>query len=143
MTPMVFHAINFSASEVGRGLALSAVVGTVVRLISGALLDRGLRCSWPVRATAILALLADIVLFRANSYSSFMAGEILIGSAAGLYWPAIELAVPLSCESIPSSQGYALVEVRMHWDSAWAPCWAPLLQRWEPCDWFTSLKRSA
>ena len=143
MTPMVFHAINFSASQVGRGLALSAVVGTVVRLISGALLDRGLRCSWPVRATAILALLADIVLFRANSYSSFMAGEILIGSAAGLYWPAIELAVPLAVNPSHPVGGMPLSEVRMHWDSAWAPCRAPLLQRWEPCGWFTSLKRSA
>ena len=109
MTPMVFHAIDFSASQVGSGLALSALVGTVVRFLSGALLDRGLSCSWPVRITTILAVLADITLFRANSYGGFVAGEILLGSAAGLYWPAIELAVPLSCGSVPSGRGYALV----------------------------------
>lgn len=109
MTPMVFHAIDFSASQVGSGLALSALVGTVVRFLSGALLDRGLSCSWPVRITTILAVLADITLFRANSYSGFVIGEILLGSAAGLYWPAIELAVPLSCGSVPSGRGYALV----------------------------------
>jgi MFS family permease len=38
---------------------------------------------------------------------------LLLGIAAGLYWPAIELAVPLSCNTgpnpIPSSRGYALV----------------------------------
>ena len=106
---MVFHAIDFSASQVGSGLALSALVGTVVRFLSGALLDRGLSCSWPVRITTILAVLADITLFRANSYGGFVAGEILLGSAAGLYWPAIELAVPLSCGSVPSGRGYALV----------------------------------
>ena len=109
MTPMVFHAIDFSASQVGSGLALSALVGTVVRLLSGALLDRGLSCSWPIRFTTILAVLADITLFRADSYSGFLAGEILLGSAAGLYWPAIELAVPLSCGAVPSGRGYALV----------------------------------
>ncbi|WP_239420444.1 MFS transporter [Synechococcus sp. KORDI-100] len=109
MTPMVFHAIDFSASQVGSGLALSALVGTVVRLLSGALLDRGLSCSWPIRFTTILAVLADITLFRADSYGGFVAGEILLGSAAGLYWPAIELAVPLSCGAVPSGRGYALV----------------------------------
>ena len=109
MTPMVFHAIDFTASQVGSGLALSALVGTVVRFLSGSLLDRGLSCSWPVRITTILAVLADIALFRANSYSGFVIGEILLGSAAGLYWPAIELAVPLSCGSVPSGRGYALV----------------------------------
>merc|ERR1711965_923524 len=31
------------------------------------------------------------------------------GCAAGLYWPAIELAVPLSCGNVPSGRGYALV----------------------------------
>ena len=106
---MVFHAIDFTASQVGSGLAISAVVGTVIRLISGALLDKGLRCSWPVRFTTILAIAADVVLFRADSYTGFVAGEILLGSAAGLYWPAIELAVPLSCGAVPSGRGYALV----------------------------------
>ena len=109
MTPMVFHAIDFSASQVGSGLAISAMVGTVVRFLSGALLDRGLRCSWPVRATTLLALIADITLFQSINYSSFVVGEILLGAAAGLYWPAIELSVPLSCGSIPSGRGYALV----------------------------------
>ena len=95
MTPMVFHALDFSASQVGTGLAISALVGTVVRFLSGALLDRGLRCSWPVRGTTLLAVIADITLFQSTTYSGFIAGEILLGAAAGLYWPAIELSVPL------------------------------------------------
>ncbi len=109
MTPLVFHAIDFSASEVGSGLAISALIGTVVRLLSGSLLDRGLSCSWPVRGTTILAILADLILFQATSYPSYLAGQLLLGTAAGLYWPAIELAVPLSCGPMPSSRGYALV----------------------------------
>ena len=109
VTPLVFHAIAFSASQVGSGLAISALVGTVVRLLCGALLDRGLRCSWPVRATTLLAISADLVLFQADTYNNYLLGQLLLGMAAGLYWPAIELAVPLNCGDVPSGRGYALV----------------------------------
>ena len=109
MTPLIFHAIDFSAREVGSGLAVSALIGTVVRLLSGALLDRGIRCSWPVRGTTLLAIAADLILLQADNYSSYLLGQLLLGCAAGLYWPAIELAVPLSCGSLPSGRGYALV----------------------------------
>ena len=108
MTPLIFHAIDFSAREVGSGLAVSALIGTVVRLLSGALLDRGIRCSWPIRATTLLAIGADLILLQAGNYNSYLLGQLL-GCAAGLYWPAIELAVPLSCGSLPSGRGYALV----------------------------------
>jgi len=80
-----------------------------VRLLCGALLDRGLSCSWPVRITTLLAITADCVLIRAESYGGYLLGQLLLGCAAGLYWPAIELAVPLSCGSVPSGRGYALV----------------------------------
>ena len=109
MTPLIFHAIDFSAREVGSGLAVSALIGTVVRLLSGALLDRGIRCSWPVRGTTLLAIAADLILLQADNYNSYLVGQLLLGCAAGLYWPAIELAVPLSCGSLPSGKGYALV----------------------------------
>jgi hypothetical protein len=52
MTPIIFHQVNLSASQVGQGLAASALIGTVARLLCGVLLDRGLTCSWPVRAAA-------------------------------------------------------------------------------------------
>ena len=109
MTPLIFHAIDFSAREVGSGLAVSALIGTVVRLLSGGLLDRGIRCSWPVRVTTLLAIAADLILLQADNYNSYLLGQLLLGCAAGLYWPAIELAVPLSCGNLPSGRGYALV----------------------------------
>ncbi|QNI67972.1 multidrug efflux transporter/ MFS family [Synechococcus sp. BMK-MC-1] len=108
MTPMVFHQASFTAIQVGQGLAASALIGTAARLMSGVLLDRGLSCSWPVRAAAILAFLADLVLFQAQGFNGYLAGQLLIGVAAGLYFPAIELAVPLSCTGFNSSRGYAL-----------------------------------
>ena len=108
MTPIIFHHVDLSASQVGQGLAAAALVGTVVRLLSGVLLDRGLSCSWPVRAAAMLALMADLVLLPSSSFSGYLFGQMLIGIAAGLYFPAIELAVPLSSSGFPSSRGYAL-----------------------------------
>ena len=108
LTPIVFHQASFTAGQVSQGLAASALIGTVARLLSGVLLDRGLTCSWPVRAAALLALAADLVLFRATGFNGYLVGQLLIGVAAGLYFPAIELAVPLSCGSFQSSRGFAL-----------------------------------
>ena len=78
MTPLIFHAIDFSAREVGSGLAVSALIGTVVRLLSGALLDRGIRCSWPVRGTTLLAIAADLILLQADNYNSYLLGQLLL-----------------------------------------------------------------
>jgi MFS family permease len=108
MTPIIFHQVDLSASQVGQGLAASALIGTVARLLSGLMLDRGLSCSWPVRAAAVLALIADLVLLQAHGFEGYLSGQLLIGVAAGFYFPAIELAVPLSTGSFPSSRGYAL-----------------------------------
>ena len=108
LTPIVFHQASFTAVQVSQGLAASALIGTLARLLSGVLLDRGLTCSWPVRAAALLALAADLVLFRATGFNGYLIGQLLIGVAAGLYFPAIELAVPLSCGSFQSSRGFAL-----------------------------------
>lgn len=108
LTPIVFHQASFTAVQVSQGLAASALIGTVARLLSGVLLDRGLTCSWPVRAAALLALMADLVLFQATGFNGYLVGQLLIGVAAGLYFPAIELAVPLSCSGFTSSRGYAL-----------------------------------
>ena len=108
MTPIIFHQVDLSATQVGQGLAAAALVGTLVRLVSGILLDRGLSCSWPVRGAALLALMADLVLLPSTTFQGYLSGQMLIGIAAGLYFPAIELAVPLSGGSFPSSRGYAL-----------------------------------
>jgi MFS family permease len=83
-------------------------VGTLGRFASGALLDRGLRCSMPVLLAALLALVADGLLFGAHEFGTYLVGQVLFGAAVGLYWPAMELAVSLSCEPLPSARGYAL-----------------------------------
>ncbi len=120
LTPLVFHQQAFTASSVTLGVAVAALVGTAGRLISGLLLDRGLNCSLPVLLAILSALAGDSHLFGATTFPAYLQGQVLLGLAMGLYWPAIELAVPLSCSgpagqmapegaAFPSARGYALV----------------------------------
>ncbi len=108
LTPMVFHRQAFTASDVGEGLALAALVGVGGRLLSGVVLDRGLSCSWPIGLGVVASLLGDGVLLQATAEGSYRLGQALLGLAMGLYWPAIELAVPLTCAPVPSARGFAL-----------------------------------
>jgi hypothetical protein len=107
LTPMVFHREAFTASAVGEGLALAALVGAGGRMLSGLLLDRGLSCSWPIGLAVVASLLGDGALLRATTQDSYRLGQALLGLAMGLYWPAIELAVPLSCAPVPSARAFA------------------------------------
>jgi hypothetical protein len=108
LTPMVFHREAFTASAVGEGLALAALVGAGGRVLSGLLLDRGLSCSWPIALGVVASFLGDSVLLQATAPEPFRMGQALLGLAMGLYWPAIELAVPLTCAPLPSARAYAL-----------------------------------
>ncbi len=113
LTPLVFHQEDFTASQVTLGVALAALVGTGGRFLSGVLLDRGVNCSIPVLLAVLAALLGDLRLLSAEGFGAYLAGQLLLGTAMGLYWPAIELAVPLASASgpapVPSGRGYALV----------------------------------
>jgi MFS family permease len=109
LTPLVFHQGAFSATQITTGLALAALAGTGGRLLCGALLDQGLRCSVPVLLAAASAIAGDTLLLLAHTFPTFAAGQVLLGIAAGLYWPAIELVVPLTCPPVPSARAFALV----------------------------------
>ncbi len=113
LTPLVFDQQAFTASSVTQGLALAALAGTVGRFLSGVLLDRGCNCGGPVLLAVLAALAGDSRLLVATNFHTYAQGQLLIGLAMGLYWPAIELAVPLACavdpRPIPSARGYALV----------------------------------
>ena len=109
LTPMVFHRLQFSASAVGLGLAVAALVGTLARFASGALLDRGRSCGIPVLLAGLSGACGDLLLLSASHLPGYIAGQVLLGMAGGLYWPAVELAVPLCSPPLPSARGYALV----------------------------------
>lgn len=108
LTPMVFHQAQFSAARVTEGLALAALAGTLGRILCGVLLDRGLNCSVPVRLAALMAIAADMTLMGTGSFGGYLQGQVLLGIAMGFYWPAVELAVPLSCGPVSSGRAFAL-----------------------------------
>ncbi|WP_320668075.1 MFS transporter [Prochlorococcus sp. MIT 1307] len=109
LTPLVFNQIALSATQIGSGLAIAAFVGTLSRLITGGLLDRGVYSSLTIKWAAIVAIASDFFLFNAQNFNAFVVGQIVLGIAAGIYWPGVELAVPASCGKFPSSKGFALV----------------------------------
>ncbi len=109
LTPLVFNQISFTATQVGIGIAAAAGLGTFARFLSGGLLDRKVSSTWIVLVSCLLFILADGVLFFAKGFDLYLKGQLLIGLAAGLYWPAVELAVPFSCVSFSSRRGFALV----------------------------------
>ena len=108
LTPMVFHQADFSASQVGSGLAVAALAGTFGRFASGWLLDLGLTCGLPVLLAGLCGFLGDALLLGAQHQQGYVAGQVLLGLAGGLYWPAVELAVPLCAPPMASARGYAL-----------------------------------
>ena len=109
LTPLVFNQIELSATQIGTGLALAAFTGTLSRLSTGGLLDRGFSSSLIIKWAALLAIIADFLLFNAQDFNAFAIGQLVLGTAAGIYWPGVELAVPTSCGEFPSSKGFALV----------------------------------
>jgi predicted MFS family arabinose efflux permease len=56
----------------------------------------------------VASLLGDGVLLGAVTEGPYRLGQALLGLAMGLYWPAIELAVPLTCAPVPSARAFAL-----------------------------------
>ena len=108
LTPMVFHQADFTASQVGSGLAVAALAGILGRFASGWLLDLGLSCGLPVLLAGLCGFLGDGLLIGAHHQQSFVAGQTLLGLAGGLYWPGVELAVPPCSEPMTSARGYAL-----------------------------------
>lgn len=108
LTPMVFHREALTAGDVGEGLAVAALVGAGGRILSGWLLDRGSSCTWPIGLGLLASLLGDGLLLGATAEGTYRLGQAFLGLAMGLYWPAIELAVPLTCAPLPSARGFAL-----------------------------------
>ena len=73
LTPMVFHQADFSASQVGSGLAVAALAGTIGRFASGWLLDLGLTCGLPVLLAGLCGFLGDALLMGAHQQQGITA----------------------------------------------------------------------
>ena len=110
LTPLVFNNLSFSATEIGLGFCIAAIAGTITRLATGIWIDRGIGFEVALKIGAIFAIIADLLLLTAYTNISYLAGELFLGAAAGIYWPSVEIAIPISCEEghSNSSKGFAL-----------------------------------
>tara|TARA_Y100001968_G_scaffold232586_1_gene215395 strand:+ start:467 stop:1558 length:1092 start_codon:yes stop_codon:yes gene_type:complete len=90
-------------------MALAAFAGTIARFVTGIFLDRGINCANPLKIAALIVIIADIFLFFAQDYGTYLQGQFCLGTSAGIYWPSIETAVALSCKDYPSRKGFSLV----------------------------------
>ena len=109
LTSLIFNNIGLSATQIGLGFTLSAIVGTLTRIITGKFLNKNRNISLPLKISSILSILASILLFISKDTHLYLIGQSFIGASAGIYWPSAEIAIPYLCYPIKTSKAYALV----------------------------------
>ena len=109
LTSLIFNKIGLSATEIGLGFTLSAIIGTITRFITGNYLNRNKEIENPLKISSILGIVASLCLIISQDSLSYIFGQSLIGAAAGIYWPTAEFAVPYLCFPVNTKKAYALV----------------------------------
>ena len=109
LTSLIFNKIGLSATEIGLGFTLSAIVGTITRFITGNYLNKNKNIETPLKISSILSIIASFSLLLSQDSFLYIIGQCFIGASAGIYWPSAEFAVPYFCHPITTSKAYALV----------------------------------
>ena len=109
LTSLIFDDIGFSATVIGLGFSISAVLGTLTRFFTGNYLNKKGDIQNPLIASSIISIAAGVFLIFTKNTFFYIIGQSLIGAAAGIYWPAAEFGVPYFCHPIDTRQAYALV----------------------------------
>ena len=109
LSPIIFNSLGFSAEQIGRGITTAAFAGITTRFGTGYLLDKKFSSIKAIKVACLFAILSDFILFYSQNFLAFLCGQFFLGAAAGIYWPSVELAIPLNCNTkIKSSEGYSL-----------------------------------
>nr|WP_075487273.1 MFS transporter [Prochlorococcus marinus] len=109
LTSLIFNNIGLSATDIGLGFTISAIIGTVTRLFTGNYLNKKGEIQLPILTSAILSIGASLCLIFSRDTFLYIIGQSFVGAAAGIYWPAAEFGVPYFCHSIDTRKAYALV----------------------------------
>ena len=109
LTSLIFNKIGLSATEIGLGFTLSAIIGTITRFITGSFLNKHKNIATPLKISSLLSIIASLCLIISKSTFLYILGQCFVGASAGIYWPTAELAVPYLCGPIDTSKAYALV----------------------------------
>ncbi|MEL6136398.1 MAG: MFS transporter [Cyanobacteria bacterium J06628_6] len=111
--PIFFvNQVGLSATAVGLGLGAQSITGIGGRLLGGSMADSP---RWGRRQTLLLAAaisaVADGVFVLSTGFSTFVAGNLLMGMGIGLYWPAAEAMVADLTAAAARNEAYALVRL--------------------------------
>ena len=109
LTSLIFNNIGFSATEIGLGFTISAIIGTLTRLFTGNYLNKTAKIHNPLLISSFISISASIFLIISKDIYQYIIGQALIGAAAGIYWPTAEFVVPYFCDPIDTRKAYALV----------------------------------
>ncbi len=109
LTSLIFNNIGLSATEIGLGFTISAIIGTLTRIFTGNYLNKAAKIHNPFVISSLISIAAGFFLIFAKDTYFYIIGQALIGAAAGIYWPTAEYVVPYFCNPIDTRKAYALV----------------------------------
>ena len=109
LTSLSFNNIGLSPTDIGLGFTISAIIGTLTRLLTGNYLNKTGRIQIPLIASSTLSIIASLFLILSRDTFFYIIGQSFVGAAAGIYWPAAEFGVPYFCYPIDTRKAYALV----------------------------------
>jgi len=109
LTSLIFNNIGLSATEIGFGFTISAIIGTLTRIITGNYLNVRNNIQLPLKISSLCSIVASCILIYSKNSISYVIGQSFVGAAAGIYWPSAEISVPYLCNQIELRKAYALV----------------------------------
>ena len=109
LTSLIFNNIGLSATDIGLGFTISAIIGTVTRFFTGNYLNKTGKIQLPLITSSILSIIASLFLICSRDTFFYIIGQSFVGAAAGIYWPAAEFGVPYFCYPIDTRKAYSLV----------------------------------
>ena len=109
LTSLIFNNIGLSATDIGLGFTISAIIGTLTRFFTGNYLNKKGNIQFPLIASSILSITASLFLIFSRETYFYIIGQSFVGAAAGIYWPAAEFGVPYFCYPIDTRKAYSLV----------------------------------
>ena len=93
LTSLIFNNIGLSATEIGLGFTISAILGTLTRIFTGNYLNKKGKIHNPLVISSLISIAAGFCLIISKDTYSYILGQALIGAAAGIYWPTAELSL--------------------------------------------------
>jgi MFS family permease len=109
LTSLIFNNIGLSATVIGLGFTISAIIGTLTRFFTGNYLNKKGKIQFPLITSSILSISASLFFIFSRDTFLYIIGQSFVGAAAGIYWPAAEFGVPYFCHPIDTRKAYSLV----------------------------------